>query len=158
LISVRSEVQVLPGPPLPGTHCCVRGTVLWGSETFPEAEGAIAQLGERVLCKHEVVGSIPSGSTTVVVLRLGLVRPEDYKFRGRLRVSRRRVLSDIVKRRSCRVCPWRKPWTVRVLQTPWRHSVQFGRKAGLDRMRARRFAGAVDRVRCRADLEASWSF
>ncbi len=25
--------------------------------------GAIAQLGERVLCKHEVVGSIPSGST-----------------------------------------------------------------------------------------------
>ena len=28
-------------------------------------EGAIAQLGERVLCKHEVVGSIPSGSTTL---------------------------------------------------------------------------------------------
>ena len=27
------------------------------------AQGAIAQLGERVLCKHEVVGSIPSGST-----------------------------------------------------------------------------------------------
>ena len=27
------------------------------------SEGAIAQLGERVLCKHEVVGSIPSGST-----------------------------------------------------------------------------------------------
>ena len=28
--------------------------------------GAIAQLGERVLCKHEVVGSIPSGSTRVL--------------------------------------------------------------------------------------------
>jgi hypothetical protein len=28
-------------------------------------DGAIAQLGERVLCKHEVVGSIPSGSTIV---------------------------------------------------------------------------------------------
>ncbi len=27
--------------------------------------GAIAQLGERVLCKHEVVGSIPSGSTRI---------------------------------------------------------------------------------------------
>ena len=26
-------------------------------------EGAIAQLGERLLCKQEVVGSIPSGST-----------------------------------------------------------------------------------------------
>ena len=31
--------------------------------------GAIAQLGERVLCKHEVVGSIPSGST--IALRCG---------------------------------------------------------------------------------------
>jgi hypothetical protein len=28
------------------------------------AKGAIAQLGERLLCKQEVVGSIPSGSTT----------------------------------------------------------------------------------------------
>ena len=33
----------------------------------PEANnGAIAQLGERVLCKHEVVGSIPSGSTILL--------------------------------------------------------------------------------------------
>ena len=31
--------------------------------------GAIAQLGERVLCKHEVVGSIPSGSTTSATKR-----------------------------------------------------------------------------------------
>ena len=37
-------------------------------------DGAIAQLGERVLCKHEVVGSIPSGSTSLrwlSQLRLG---------------------------------------------------------------------------------------
>ena len=27
--------------------------------------GAIAQLGERLLCKQEVVGSIPSGSTNL---------------------------------------------------------------------------------------------
>ena len=27
-------------------------------------KGGVAQLGERVLCKHEVVGSIPSASTT----------------------------------------------------------------------------------------------
>ena len=32
--------------------------------TFSSGKGAIAQLGERVLCKHEVVGSIPSGSTS----------------------------------------------------------------------------------------------
>ena len=34
--------------------------------------GAIAQLGERLLCKQEVVGSIPSGST-----KLRLVEPAD---------------------------------------------------------------------------------
>ena len=38
--------------------------------------GAIAQLGERVLCKHEVVGSIPSGSTSL-------------RSRERVRLSRR---------------------------------------------------------------------
>ena len=32
---------------------------------IPFSDGAIAQLGERVLCKHEVVGSIPSGSTNI---------------------------------------------------------------------------------------------
>ena len=26
--------------------------------------GALAQLGERLLCKHQVIGSIPIGSTT----------------------------------------------------------------------------------------------
>ena len=30
---------------------------------FLSPDGAIAQLGERLLCKQEVVGSIPSGST-----------------------------------------------------------------------------------------------
>ena len=42
---MRSEVQILPDPP------------------FAYA-GAIAQLGERLLCKQEVDGSIPSSSTT----------------------------------------------------------------------------------------------
>ena len=30
--------------------------------------GAVAQLGERLLCKQEVVGSIPSGSTSLYLL------------------------------------------------------------------------------------------
>jgi hypothetical protein len=30
----------------------------------PTKAGAIAQLGERLLCKQEVVGSIPTGSTS----------------------------------------------------------------------------------------------
>ena len=37
-----------------------RGSARWKRAND---KGAIAQLGERVLCKHEVVGSIPSGST-----------------------------------------------------------------------------------------------
>ena len=41
---MRSEVQLLPGPPL-----------VWF--------GALAQLGERLLCKHQVIGSIPISST-----------------------------------------------------------------------------------------------
>ena len=36
--------------------------------------GAIAQLGERVLCKHEVVGSIPSGSTSLCWLKPATAR------------------------------------------------------------------------------------
>ena len=40
---MRSEVQIFPDPPL---------------------YGAIAQLGERLLCTQEVGGSIPPGSTT----------------------------------------------------------------------------------------------
>ena len=29
--------------------------------------GAVAQLGERVLCKHEVTGSIPVGSIIAII-------------------------------------------------------------------------------------------
>jgi hypothetical protein len=38
---------------------CRELTTIW----LLTPEGAIAQLGERLLCKQEVVGSIPSGST-----------------------------------------------------------------------------------------------
>jgi hypothetical protein len=55
---VRSDVRVVPGPPLIAKLMTV--TLL--------LSGAIAQLGERVLCKHEVVGSIPSGSTSRLFL------------------------------------------------------------------------------------------
>ena len=43
MISVRSEVQIFPGPP---------------------KLGAVAQLGEHLLCKQGVTGSIPVGSTS----------------------------------------------------------------------------------------------
>ena len=56
---MRSEVQVFPGPPLarPTILCARVGAIQYG---------AVAQLGERLLCKQEVVGSIPSGSTNFV--------------------------------------------------------------------------------------------
>ena len=40
-------------------------------------DGAVAQLGERVLCKHEVAGSIPVGSTIRSEPRSGQNRPVD---------------------------------------------------------------------------------
>ena len=49
--------------------------------------GAIAQLVERVLCKHEVVGSIPSGSTT-------LLRPTGLAGCPPKRAARRRTGAD----------------------------------------------------------------
>ncbi len=51
---------------------CIRSAVLAPSRNsrcyFVAAlhmrKGALAQLGERLLCKHQVIGSIPIGSTT----------------------------------------------------------------------------------------------
>ena len=55
---MRSEVQLFPDPPLSRvTALDLRS--LGRSDGF----GAIAQLGERLLCKQEVGGSIPPGST-----------------------------------------------------------------------------------------------
>ena len=68
--------------------------------------GAIAQLGERVLCKHEVVGSIPSGSTRRLIGRNERrpTRPESFALPARSSrlapVERSmRALSVIVKRK-----------------------------------------------------------
>jgi hypothetical protein len=60
--------------------------------------GAIAQLGERLLCKQEVVGSIPSGSTSREAVSSAI-----YQFTSpRGLESEVTPLSDIVKRRSIR--------------------------------------------------------
>ena len=48
---MRSDVQLVPGPPFERRSIDV------------VVPGAVAQLGERELCKLEVVGSIPIGST-----------------------------------------------------------------------------------------------
>ena len=62
---MRSDVQLVPGPPA----CAF-------NPEKPISPGAVAQLGERELCKLEVVGSIPIGSTRLRLLRgLGLGKP-----------------------------------------------------------------------------------
>ena len=55
MISVGSVVQVHPDPPTSSTR-----SVQLRPRSTP---GAIAQLGERLLCKQEVTGSNPVGST-----------------------------------------------------------------------------------------------
>jgi hypothetical protein len=65
--------------------------------------GAVAQLGERVLCKHEVIGSIPFSSTIFsfggVVFRL---RDDGFGMRivdqGPWPPVRMPLLLDIVKK------------------------------------------------------------
>ena len=39
--------------------------------------GALAQLGERLLCKHQVIGSIPIGSTIFAVGEDGMSQASD---------------------------------------------------------------------------------
>ena len=43
--------------------------------------GAIAQLGERLLCKQEVTGSIPVGSTRILVVRKCSVQGRPFTLR-----------------------------------------------------------------------------
>ena len=51
---MRSEVQIFPDPPNP-------------LEVLNSEQGAIAQLGERLPCTQEVGGSIPPGSTIILI-------------------------------------------------------------------------------------------
>jgi len=47
-------VRIHPDPPTNASPACANH----------RSSGAIAQLGERLLCKQEVIGSIPIGSTS----------------------------------------------------------------------------------------------
>ena len=61
MISVRSEVQVFPGPPFQQARDRVLAPGADGLDP-----GAVAQLGEHLLCKQGVAGSIPVSSTITV--------------------------------------------------------------------------------------------
>ena len=124
--------------------------------------GDIAQLGERVLCKHEVVGSIPSVST--ILLGLGRSASCDVSEPGveqvlsgipvchgpMVRLADRLCAkeSDIVKRECVPVGQRELPATGHVRQAYGdapredAHHRSFCDRAGRDRSR---FAAAADR-------------
>ena len=76
---------------------------------FQTGAGAIAQLGERVLCKHEVVGSIPSGSTRRAGRRTrGIVHAVSRKVR-----RQRRCQSRVLLHREEETCSDNRPGAAR---------------------------------------------
>ena len=64
-----SQVQILLGPP-PSVRSAIARRVCVGVLGWL---GGVAQLGERLLCKQEVIGSIPFASTTVAQGKSSLV-------------------------------------------------------------------------------------
>ena len=94
MISVGSEVQVFPGPPY-----------VWFTK-----DGAVAQLGEHLLCKQGVSGSIPLSSTIGVLKHLDVetseteILLEKNKFAAFL-LEVLPVLNNIVKRRHAGIAP-----------------------------------------------------
>ena len=109
---MRSEVRVLPGPP---TLLLVHSSEAWSQDLVG---GGVAQLVERVLCKHEVIGSIPFTSTRLVQ-RFG---KDQWKIRVRSGVilvgairKDRKMLFDIVDMCEPRVS-FERSWVLLVTE------------------------------------------
>ena len=60
---MRSEVQVLLDPPF--ALRLREAASAKGQRAARHKDGALAQLGERLICIQEVIGSIPIGSTSI---------------------------------------------------------------------------------------------
>ena len=61
---MRSEVQLFPDPPFPGAfNECSNPTMLPFMKGKVGRSGAVAQLGEHLVCNQEVTGSSPVSST-----------------------------------------------------------------------------------------------
>jgi hypothetical protein len=131
---VRSKVQIFPGPPFQGSRTAkdrksisrsVLGSPRWPKDVeataassmaelwLPSPDGAIAQLGERLLCKQEVVGSIPSGSTRPWRPTAARGRPST-KSNSFRRSHRAAVAFDIVKKGYARDVSSRQRLTYRL--------------------------------------------
>ena len=145
MISVRSDVQVVPGPPRTGSAGRAgpgAGRPACGPDGRAMLGGALAQLGERLLCKQDVVGSSPSGSTMAVSAGCGLDGPhvhdhDLFRLCGIAGLAFGPASSCfgglllIVKRECIRSCPGSGFWRVRV-RGPAR-DVGSGEAGALDR-------------------------
>ena len=62
---MRSEVQLFPDPPYPGTfnECSNPKMLPFIVKGDVRGSGAVAQLGEHLVCNQEVTGSSPVSST-----------------------------------------------------------------------------------------------
>ena len=123
MISVGSEVQILPGPlPVAGNQSSVVRVFFCELTTEPDdCYGGVAQLGEHLLCKQGVTGSIPvvsRNSRRLSVFRCQRARSENRrliicsKYRGMSRIRCGSGLGIVSRFISCRLCgcPMLKSW------------------------------------------------
>ena len=68
----------------------------------PPNEGAIAQLGERLLCKQEVIGSIPIGSTSPSGGSAARVMSNAFQANAMLIARAHRRPRSLTIKRKCR--------------------------------------------------------
>ena len=65
---MRSVVQLYPGPPSYRSLVTRRWSLVFANHERPKTNdrvGAVAQLGERLVCNQEATGSIPVSSTRI---------------------------------------------------------------------------------------------
>ena len=72
IVACRRDTTTAPGS---GTGLPSAGTQLEGLGGVTSNHGAVAQLGEHLLCKQEVTGSIPVGSTYLSSYIISLLAP-----------------------------------------------------------------------------------
>ena len=68
---MRSVVQLYPGPPSYRSLVARRWSLAFANDERPKTNdrvGAVAQLGERLVCNQEATGSIPVSSTRKTVV------------------------------------------------------------------------------------------
>ena len=116
LIRVRPEVRIFPDPPL---------------SRVALVEGAIAQLGERLLCKQEVIGSIPIGSTT---LASQMSRDTTHAPHRAIRCMRGLTLRSPLRASSLTIRIWVMTPRIKLFQLVIRKRVAFAREIPADNL------------------------